>query len=490
MSTLLRSDFIARMTGLKVALSDLTDPSLQALRLSACDVDRDGVLSSRTELDRLFTELDRLDNNGNRDSVRLGDPGAPTAVSLALDAVEQAAEPTGALRDVALANAFGTTARFPIQNGNRGPQVVALQYALGRLGWLLSTIDGSFGNITKAAVQAFQNSAGLPATGLVDRATLEAIDQRVSQTDLRVPAARFAEPFDYLSDFSRFSLSTVTVSDLTRPLDFSHPEIREAYGRFCAEYWPVMKENRIECDCKTISLFLLRQFRAKAKQDLGVELPMPSRNGTRLANTSWTSSTGERTGGYFSRFSTLPVIRPGYSGAIEIQKVDPTHSMLYGINIRQNGLNADAVSRVVDRVIPGTNNRGNTTKPEIDVNALHLGDTIFMDHKGDGRFDHAMTVVGLERDGQGRVTNLTLAIGSFDDMKDANSDTPPRGPAEINQYAEELQISFDSAGGILGSGTTWTSEPAYIAKPRYTPQNTLMELRAGGTIFVGRWNNT
>lgn len=489
MSTLRKVDFLAALNGRSVR-TDTDTPNISSAALAACDVDGDGEIKTTVELERLFAALDKLDNDGNRLTLRLGNPDAPTRAAEAYTALLGAATHTGQLRDVALSAAFSVNARLPVRSGARGPQVVAVQYALGRLGLITSPIDGAFGRRTEAALKAFQANNGLAETGAVDSSTLQALDRAVSQTSLSVPAAAYAEPLDYLTDFSRFPLSPIEVVDRTRPLDFSHPEIQGAYGRFCEEYWPVMKDNRIECDCKTVGLFLLRQFRKKAAEDLGVTIPMPSRNGAKLADTSWTSATAARSAGYFSRTASLPVLRPGYSAAVAIQNLDPTHSMLYGVNIRQNGLNADAVSRVVDRAILGTNNGGDLTKPEVDIERLRLGDTIFMDHKGDGKFDHAMTVVGIERDPAGHVGSVKLAIGSFDDMKDANSDTPPAGANEINQYAEELVIYFNQNGRITGSETTWTSEPAYVQSPRYSPRNTMMELRGGGVMFVGRWNNT
>lgn len=68
---------------------------------------------------------------------------------------------------------FGTPAcpvgGYPMLTvGNRGVYVFILQDALTTLGFTTSGLDGIFGNGTAQAVSRFQNSAGLPATGVVD----------------------------------------------------------------------------------------------------------------------------------------------------------------------------------------------------------------------------------------------------------------------------------------------------------------------------------
>ncbi len=61
-----------------------------------------------------------------------------------------------------------------LARGMGGSDVAALQTRLVRLGHL-SGVDGSFGSVTEAAVRAFQQTQGLPATGVADRATLSAL---------------------------------------------------------------------------------------------------------------------------------------------------------------------------------------------------------------------------------------------------------------------------------------------------------------------------
>ena len=62
-----------------------------------------------------------------------------------------------------------------LQEGSTNPaEVTVLQQKLAALGFAV-TADGSFGPGTKAAVQQFQTSKGLPSTGVVDAATWKAL---------------------------------------------------------------------------------------------------------------------------------------------------------------------------------------------------------------------------------------------------------------------------------------------------------------------------
>lgn len=72
-----------------------------------------------------------------------------------------------------------------------------------------------------------------------------------------------------------------------------------------------------------------------------------------------------------------------------------------------------------------------------------------------------MNVLRVEKDAQGHVRELVPAVG----------------------------VELDAAGKILRSQNTYSSEPAYLAKPRDDAHNTLMELRPGGRIKVGRWGD-
>ncbi|UQA57220.1 peptidoglycan-binding domain-containing protein [Polyangium aurulentum] len=67
-----------------------------------------------------------------------------------------------------------------LAKGSRGEGVRILQQALTTLGTPM-TADGSFGPKTGAAISALQAAEGLPQTGVVDAATLAALDKRLTQ---------------------------------------------------------------------------------------------------------------------------------------------------------------------------------------------------------------------------------------------------------------------------------------------------------------------
>lgn len=58
-----------------------------------------------------------------------------------------------------------------MEKGSKGDEVKVLQQRLVDLLWLNGSVDGDFGNKTKAAVESFQQAAGLPKTGIADGLT-------------------------------------------------------------------------------------------------------------------------------------------------------------------------------------------------------------------------------------------------------------------------------------------------------------------------------
>jgi peptidoglycan hydrolase-like protein with peptidoglycan-binding domain len=64
----------------------------------------------------------------------------------------------------------------PPSIGSAGPQVLAIQQQLSTLGYWLGTPDGHFGGTTQQAVFAIQKAAGLPRSGVVDAATMAAVN--------------------------------------------------------------------------------------------------------------------------------------------------------------------------------------------------------------------------------------------------------------------------------------------------------------------------
>lgn len=62
-----------------------------------------------------------------------------------------------------------------LSKGSKGEEVRALQQRLKALGYLSGSADGDFGKGTARAVSAFQERAGLPASGVADDATQRAL---------------------------------------------------------------------------------------------------------------------------------------------------------------------------------------------------------------------------------------------------------------------------------------------------------------------------
>lgn len=71
-----------------------------------------------------------------------------------------------------------------LQAGSTGIDVSVLQNFLNRAGYLTATPNGNYGPATTAAVRAFQYSNGISATGSVGPMTLNAINERMCDTDL------------------------------------------------------------------------------------------------------------------------------------------------------------------------------------------------------------------------------------------------------------------------------------------------------------------
>ena len=392
-------------------------------------------------------------------------------------------------KDNALAKAFPSNFASFVRRGARGNQVVAAQYALGRLGYLDDLCDGSFGPITERAVRAFQSDiSGITETGILNVASLKALDNAVSREDFRVPAVKSGDPMDYLSDFRARGLPVVYVEGSEENLTWNHDVIQAAYGRFVADYWEVMKANHVEGDCKNIALFLMDQFRKQLKQDTLVDLPHPVL-GANEAEKKWIVATADKTTGLFSHMDKLNVGRYDYPAMKKVQNLDRSHSMIYGVNVHYPEISTDRVAKSTRRVFdwdPAYENYGDTTKPEVPVNQLAPGDMIFIDHTGNGSYDHTVNIIKVSRDTNNRVKQLTLGMGSYDDMRDNSSATSVTYNA-LNPYSEEVIVDLDTNGRITGSKVSYSSEPTYLVKTRYRAVTSLMERKRGGKLMVCRW---
>lgn len=68
---------------------------------------------------------------------------------------------------------------LPLQRGDSGNDVEALQSLLASAGHSPGQVDGVFGPMTESAVLSFQSAHDLPATGVVDQATWDALEASV-----------------------------------------------------------------------------------------------------------------------------------------------------------------------------------------------------------------------------------------------------------------------------------------------------------------------
>lgn len=488
---LTRGEFTQSLQDKKIDVNQAkADQQLAGLDVAKADLNKDGKITGAAEAAALFREVDRFDRNGDSSSIALTSAGAATKAAVMASALKARAvfDVATPLADSALKTAFAAADSLPLARGTNGDRAVAVQYGLARLGFPVGTVDGKFGPGTERAVKAFQASASLPSTGIVDQATLSALDAKLSTTELRTPAEVSGDPLAYLSNHAALGMAKLpALKDTKKPADWNHPELQKAYGEFAASYWEHLKTNRLEADCKTLSLFVMDQFRAKVKTDLGVQLPRPAG----LPAATWTAATAANTRGFFSRFETLTGgVRPGYDNAQAIQRLDPKASMMAGVNVRYGGVDANMASRAVKVTIPWTasrDNAGDQKMPELPVAQLNPGDVIFIDHTGDGKVDHMANVMKVQRDAEGKVTSLVLATGSFDDMKDADGATAPTSLGEVNNYTEEVTVQIGADGKVASSKVTWSSEPSWLTEGRYSARTLLMEMKPGGTISVGRW---
>ncbi len=524
MTTLTRTAFLTEMAQKIIHLSSANnDFRLSQLNLNRIDRNNDGVLDNLNEMKALFRAIDYYDRNGTYRSLNIGLTDRPTVSGKLVAAIRDIAEEQLAttittttpepivttdstsespalikFKDSALRNSFNKNFEGEIKRGNRGDKVVAIQYALGRLGYLEYVCDGDFGGLTLTAVQSFQSTTlSLAITGTVKAKTLIALDKALEKLDLRVPVIKSGQdPISFLSNFRHFNLPTIRVDTRAENVSWNSPDVQQAYGDFVQHYWEILKENRIEADCKALALFFMDQFRKHMEEETFIRLPLPKSAHGSIGKRKWTVATRSDPKGLFRRIAELffsrrvRVNRPGYAALKKIQKLDPEHAMIYGINLRYPRTSAHQVSRaatVISAWKKAYSNDGDLSKPEIPLNELKPGYLIFIDHTGNGSYDHTVNVIKIKKDNANRVRQLTLAVGSYDDVRDSLAATVVNSLSILNQYCEEVTIDFNENERVIRSEVTYSSEPQYVVKTRYSAKTSIMERKRGGKLKISRW---
>jgi hypothetical protein len=254
---------------------------------------------------------------------------------------------------------------------------------------------------------------------------------------------------------------TVPASALSlapRPASWKSPEVQQAYAAWLPERWAQWKANREEGDCKTTATKLMVDFRTHYKETTGFELPDPFKG-----KAKWVVGTQQKPNGIHATVPLKGPVRPEYRHA-------RGQSVIDGPNHRIPGISADAVAKYYSVNVPTRNGEALVTKStgdggypkgdwRINQDLLQPGDVIVQQHRrpNDTKWDHAITVLQVEKDELGRTKRLTMAIGSFDDLKDDDAATPATN--QVNFYSYEQTIDF-ADGQVTDATITWQSDAA------------------------------
>lgn len=372
-----------------------------------------------------------------------------------------------------------------LKTGDKGNSVIALQRSLVTLGYSqIKKIDGIFGEkSTLPALKQFQKDNKIKATGKLDKVTLIKLNDALNK--------KASEP--------------IIIPDMTpiniKAKSWESPELKAAYGKFVNERWEFLKGEVVETDCKGLALKFLSDFIQYYKEQTGIKLPYPGgKNGVQeVKPVKFNSKETNGWNGDLPSDST----RDDYKGFKKLKEAYPDESLIRGTNYYFPGIGADYVAKkMIKQVISGNNSepiinehpenmsiRKMQKKPEVDINQLEAGDIIFIDHTDGGKsWDHTVNILDVNKREDGSVKSIKMAVAAYDDLMDRKAETPPEYP-NINFYSEEVLVKFDQNGKITSSKVNWSSEPFYINSSRYNATNTLMELKKGGTLMVGRWTD-
>jgi hypothetical protein len=233
-------------------------------------------------------------------------------------------------------------------------------------------------------------------------------------------------------------------------------DVQAAYAKWLPQRWEQWKANHEEADCKTTAAKLMADFRGHYAETTGQTLPDPLKG-----KATWLVGTREKPNGITATIPTKGPLRPEYLKVRGKPAIDGPNHRLPGISAHDVAkvYSTNIATRDGQPLVTRSKGEGGYPKGNLRINQdlLQPGDVIFQQHTHpkDDRWDHAMTVVKVERDEQGKTTRLTMGIGSFDDLKDNNAATPPTNL--VNFYAYEQVIDFQD-GNITDSQITWQSD--------------------------------
>ncbi|MCK5902833.1 MAG: peptidoglycan-binding protein [Cocleimonas sp.] len=542
MTTLSRTAFLTKMARKSIRLSVVNNDSrLNKLNFNQIDSNHDGVIDTLDEMDALFRAIDYFDQNGCYHVITLGSHSQPTFVGKLVSILDELSDPldrpskktlkhapvpavlspssqppvdaeqaalakrseriVAAFRDLSKDNELSDAAfryAFPhyfehdISFGEQGEQVLAIQYALGRLGHLSAVCDHHFGEQTKAAVTSFQSAnPPLAITGDIDEVTLLALDKAVSCLDLRPPVIKSVhDALSFLSNFESLSLPKIVINPPHTIASWDSLEIQTAYGLFISHYWEILKENRIQADCKALSLFFMDQFRAQLAEDTSFRLPLPhSPNGT-IKKRQWLV-THKTSNSLLKRVAALSLknneqenLSLSHQATLKkIQQLDPDYEHLYGVNLKYPRTSIQNISSVTQLIEVET-----TKTASLTLDRLKVGHMIFIDFTGEGHYEQIVQVVKIKKDTHQRIRQLTLAVGSCQTNRDPLATTAANSLGIAHHYIEEVTVDLDIHHDIIRSEVTYSSDPSYITASRYTAKQ-LLRISHGGKIKIARWSS-
>jgi peptidoglycan hydrolase-like protein with peptidoglycan-binding domain len=79
-----------------------------------------------------------------------------------------------------------------VQQGDRGPEVTALQQRLQELGYFQGSATGYFGSVTREAVRQFQQNKGLQPDGVVGTNTSTALNEQSQQSSQKTSESSYS----------------------------------------------------------------------------------------------------------------------------------------------------------------------------------------------------------------------------------------------------------------------------------------------------------